>query len=361
MVLLIVLGACVTPLDIPAVSASDTIYIRGNGSVDPASAPIERRESNTYVFTDHITLPIVVERSNVLIDGAGYNLSGSGDGDGITAQARSSIIIFNLTIHGFNKGIRLSACTRCTITNTTVSTIVDDGILLADASAHNTIYGNTIINNLDDGINLVDGSHSNTVHGNTLARNSDSGIDLDHTAINNHIYHNNFIDNFDHVEGVIGSSNRWNASYPSGGNYWSDYTGEDDLSGPKQDVEGFDGIGDTRYEIDTDNYDHYPLMARYTDVTITYPQAPLTAITITCQPSSNEYCQGATVIISVTTSPILAGETITLRVTLYRTPSEVQSYHLPYLPSAVSSRRRRTGRRWRRRCSSCGTSGRTRC
>ena len=54
----------------------------------------------------------------------------------------------------------------------------------------------------------------------------------------------------------------WNDSYPSGGNYWSGYTGVDDRSGPYQNLLGSDGIGDSPYTIDaiTSDIDHYPLM-----------------------------------------------------------------------------------------------------
>lgn len=51
--------------------------------------------------------------------------------------------------------------------------------------------------------------------------------------------------------------------YPSGGNYWSDYSGVDEKSGPNQDLSGSDGIGDTPYVIDENNTDHYPLINFY--------------------------------------------------------------------------------------------------
>ena len=57
--------------------------------------------------------------------------------------------------------------------------------------------------------------------------------------------------------------NSWNDTYPSGGNYWSDYEGLDLNSTPSQDVPPSDGIGDTPYNIDADSTDYYPLMIPY--------------------------------------------------------------------------------------------------
>jgi len=48
----------------------------------------------------------------------------------------------------------------------------------------------------------------------------------------------------------------WNDNYPSGGNYWDDYTGIDLKSGPNESQPGSDGIGDTPYVIDGNNVDH---------------------------------------------------------------------------------------------------------
>jgi len=56
------------------------------------------------------------------------------------------------------------------------------------------------------------------------------------------------------------SVNTWDADYPCGGNYWSDYYGEDNFGGPKQDQPGTDGIVDKPYGIDDINRDRYPLM-----------------------------------------------------------------------------------------------------
>jgi hypothetical protein len=78
---------------------------------------------------------------------------------------------------------------------------------------------------------------------------------------NNKVYHNNFIDNKQQVFVSSDSlDNVWDDGYPSGGNYWSDYTGADVMHGPNQDQHGSDGIGDTPYVIDANNQDNYPWM-----------------------------------------------------------------------------------------------------
>jgi len=78
-------------------------------------------------------------------------------------------------------------------------------------------------------------------------------------AFNNTIFHNDLLQNNQQAWSYGGSSNFWDDGYPSGGNYWSDYTGVDVYKGPYQNVTGSDGIGDTPYVIDADNVDHYPL------------------------------------------------------------------------------------------------------
>ncbi len=73
---------------------------------------------------------------------------------------------------------------------------------------------------------------------------------------------NDFVDNVVHA--VDDGSNSFNDTYPQGGNYWDDCSGEDNLSGPHQDQEGGDGIYDTPYYVDEDSIDHYPLLSSTT-------------------------------------------------------------------------------------------------
>jgi len=90
------------------------------------------------------------------------------------------------------------------------------------------------------------------------------GIYLEEPPYDNVIYHNNFIGNSQQVYiKTPGYANVWDNGWPSGGNYWSDYTGVDVMKGKNQDKPGSDGIGDTPYVINAYNQDRYPLMKPY--------------------------------------------------------------------------------------------------
>ena len=165
----------------------------------------------------------------------------------------------NVLIQNEISGIWIENSNNNTVSNNLLVQSVWSGIYI-DSSNNNTIYGNIIDSNGYWGLECY-GSNNNTVISNTISNNTDSGILLDSSCNNNTFYHNNFINNTDHVWISSDSlSNAWNSSYPTGGNYWSDYSGIDDYSGPDQDILGSDGIGDTLYSIDADNNDTYPLM-----------------------------------------------------------------------------------------------------
>jgi parallel beta-helix repeat protein len=90
------------------------------------------------------------------------------------------------------------------------------------------------------------------------------------TSYNNVIYHNNLVNNTNQAIDDR-NDNWWNSSYPSCGNYWSNYVGADYYSGPNQDLPGSDNVGDTPYVIDGDSYDRYPLVTSVPKIIITVP------------------------------------------------------------------------------------------
>jgi len=116
-------------------------------------------------------------------------------------------------------------------------------------------------------------SSNNTITQNKLEANN-YAVCLYHSD-GNIFYHNSFIHNnrqvfsdfltpFSDESCGYYSLNIWDDGYPSGGNFWSDYTGNDLYSGLSQDEIGSDGIGDTPYIIDDSNRDQYPLMNPWT-------------------------------------------------------------------------------------------------
>lgn len=145
------------------------------------------------------------------------------------------------------------------------------GISLTESKG-NIISENTVSRNqfyIGSGIYLELSSDNNTIVENKLANNQ-YGITIGYFGLlgledqnnNNTIYHNNFIKNTNQVLS-LNSVNTWDNGYPSGGNYWNDYVGNDTYSGRCQNITGSDGKGDMPYWIDENNQDNYPLMYLY--------------------------------------------------------------------------------------------------
>ena len=282
--------------------AKTTTIIEGSGYMDTV-VTVEANNCTLSGFTvqngfwgitlyssngSHITNNIV--RSNVI--------------NGVLGDhASHNKVTHNIFSHNLG-AVYLSASDYNLIANNGVDRWNDGGVGLAFGSDHNWIVNNTLV---ESGISIHH-SDNNTVTNNRVtncwsgiilegARFNDllynnvsgcwGGIALDHAGVNkivgnilrynghgihmfpwswyNTIYHNNLVENT--LQAVIEDwslYNSWNNSCPSGGNYWSDYAGVDDYSGPYQNITGSDGIGDTPYVIDANNRDNYPLMAPWT-------------------------------------------------------------------------------------------------
>jgi parallel beta-helix repeat protein len=284
--------------------ANGTIYIRADGSIDPPTANITSTDNVTYTFTSNINDSIVVETDNIVVDGNGSILQGTGalDSKGIYLTGRSNVTIKNTNIKRFGYGIYLLASSNNTISGNNITANNYSGVSLY-SSSNNSVSGNNITANNNNGIDLID-SPSNSVSGNNITANNWYGIGLYSSSnynrisgnnitnngagiglysssnynrisgnnitannvsgiwllssSNNRVFHNNFINNAQQVYSTD-SANVWDDGYPSGGNYWSDYTGVDFLRGVYQNESGSDGIGDVPYIIYDNNRDIYPL------------------------------------------------------------------------------------------------------
>jgi len=263
--LLILTGTLTLALNIQPAKAgwTGTVYIRADGSVYPASAPI-RQEAFEYIVTDDIYGSIVIEAEvPVHIHGEGHIIQGNGNGVGIniTINYMMEILISDLKITNFDTGILVYGSglsvvdiIACIISGNKVYSN-NKGIVVRDSQGI-TVSGNEIVDNYY-GVYLVSSS-STYIHSNNVTDNY-YGIYLTDSQMN-HICHNSFIHNVWQAYVDSDYFNWWDEGYPFGGNYWSDYTGVDYKSGSGQDEFGSDGIGDAPYFINANNIDRYPLM-----------------------------------------------------------------------------------------------------
>ncbi len=244
----------------PAASevASTTIFIQPDGTVNPSNVPIQRN-GDLYTFTANVYDPILVQKSNVTLDGAGYSLIGP-----LTLEKRKSepvlglgpnttlvpyiigldcdktvdgLTIKNLNINNFNVGVYIRTTNNTLVGNAVSGNTV--GVLLSGSD--NRLNNNYIFDNEEGlffGFTQVNGSASNIP------------TDID-------ISQNSFINNSYQLTGCVCEVYNFSEpihSWDNGrvGNYWSDYNGTDT---------NHDGIGDTFYRIDVLNQDRYPLIA----------------------------------------------------------------------------------------------------
>jgi parallel beta-helix repeat protein len=165
----------------------ETIYIRSDGSVEGTDKI--QRDDDVYTFTGDVSnRKILVEKDNIVIDGAGYTLIGTNRG--IVLSERNNITVNNLKIElegGY--GILLSTASNCTISGNTI--IGDAYNIKLEYSFNNTVEGNTVTN-ASRGI-LIYRSYNNTIIGN-LVTDSVVGIEL-HNCYGNVLRNNQMRNN----------------------------------------------------------------------------------------------------------------------------------------------------------------------
>lgn len=209
------------------------------------------------------------------------NVSNVNTGISIWNHSNKNTLIGNI-LNNNGLGISLAAFSENNTIEGNVITSNSYGVDILDSS-NNKLFNNNVTANTYSNI-YIDSSAGNTICGNLIS-NSQNGLMFLYSSDNN-VYHNNFVSNTEQVYSYD-SVNVWDYGYPSGGNYWSDYSGTDLLSGPYQNETGSDGMGDAPYVIDANNLDNYPLMspcACLPFITIVSPQNvtyPMTSIALT--------------------------------------------------------------------------------
>jgi parallel beta-helix repeat protein len=175
----------------PVEGWTGTIYIWANGYVDPPDAPIVTYDYTTYTLTDNITstaegIGIIVERDNIIINGAGYTVQGPGY-MGISLFG-SNVTIKDINIINYSYAIYIG---DISLNNSIVRSNIENnrvGISL-EGSSNNRISRNNIINNVH-GI-ILSSSSNNTINNNKIMH-SFYGITFLYNSKYNSILGNNY-------------------------------------------------------------------------------------------------------------------------------------------------------------------------
>jgi parallel beta-helix repeat protein len=209
------------------------------------------------------------------------NIIYSYEATGLSLSSSSNNTIDNNIIYSSNSnGIALYSSSNNRIINNYLSLINNNGIFLFNSDKNNIIHNNVSSNSMQ-GIYLVESDRNNINYNNVSSNNlyglylqNSDGNNFTHNVVSsttwygiflidslsNSLYHNNIINNPFQAFDNTNNSNRWDNGYPTGGNYWSDYSGIDLNRTPSQDVPPPDGIGDTPYLITIKSQDNYPLI-----------------------------------------------------------------------------------------------------
>jgi len=169
-------------------SWTGTVYIRANGDIEPIGAPVQRNEY-IYTLTENISSSvdgIVIERSNIVVDGNGLMLSGFGylTRTGINVAGVSNVTIKNFKITNFESGILLNCSDNNHIFWNNLADINYASVYLWD-SQNNVIQGNNITSYFNYGIYLW------LSNNNTIAENRISSTKPLYGAINIWCYSRN--------------------------------------------------------------------------------------------------------------------------------------------------------------------------
>ncbi|MCK4443192.1 MAG: right-handed parallel beta-helix repeat-containing protein, partial [Thermoplasmata archaeon] len=219
--------------------ANCTDVIVRNQNISEASAGIELAFSSNSTITNVTAwmnkwwgLYLYFSPGNNITDNRIHNTTQ----DGVFLHSSNDSLLENNNVSGNRNGIVVYSSDNSTFTRNAVSSNAEHGLFVIQNN-------DSLISNNTIALNGQTGAHLNLSHGNW-------------------VYHNDFVANVVQAYDDTGT-NVWDNGYPSGGNFWSDYSGTDLMNGPDQDSPGSDGIGDTTYDIPGGvASDRYPLRAR---------------------------------------------------------------------------------------------------
>ncbi len=262
-----------------------TIFINADGSVSGTNAI--QRDGNHYDLTQNLyNSSIVVLCNNIIIDGGGFTLQGPSGWPtpaGINLTC-TGVTIRNFVVKDWEVGI-LGASNSNTITNNTIVSnergiaiyadnyrVFNNYIALGDycvrVVGNNDVFYRNTIDNWGFAFWITDSSGI-IITDNSITSNNPMIFSTDYGGFR--VYHNNFYNMRYNMDPLIANRNAtaatvlpWDDGYPSGGNYWSDYS---NLYPNATEID-HSGIGNTPYNVTTSLsslsisvFDRYPLLS----------------------------------------------------------------------------------------------------
>src|SRR5580658_955976 len=213
--------------------------------------------------------------------GEGFDAVSSIGGEILNCEANDSVgvgalldgdtgtFLDNDTFDNVQGGLLLLSDSSTSVFGVFINDTPTEGVFLE--STTDVILEDSNISDSSIGFLLVDSTQVN-ISGNTFFDNTDDfDIDAADLAVTN-VYWNDFVDGGGWVfNGIGGNPNSlvFDAGYPGGGNYWSNFTSPDVEHGPNQNISGSDGIVDKPFNISGIFVDHYPLAHRLNFATLT--------------------------------------------------------------------------------------------
>jgi parallel beta-helix repeat protein len=293
----------------------NNVYIRSDGSIEPASAPITR-SGDVYAFSGNLlNSTLEVQRDNIILDGAGFTLEGHSPYEGLDLSDRNNVTVENVAFNQSREGIILYHSSNCLIVKNFFA-INNFGFMSIqiDGGQNNTVKQNQFLGTFDSddvqlfsttqntvsdnfmsngscGVNIERDSSDNLVSANNITGKSTAAIEISRSRGNT--FFQNLIENnrvcvsinnamldifvtqgftvnaFNQNCFINNEANINTIQYPADlplpptaksfvmnctfeYNFWSDYHGEDNNR---------DGIGDNPYVIENATVDRFPLMA----------------------------------------------------------------------------------------------------
>jgi parallel beta-helix repeat protein len=178
---------------------SGIIYIASDGSISTSTnltVPIQQ-DGNLYTFTDNIeNYFIVVQRDNVVIDGAGYSLASQGE-VGIDVSYRNNVTVKNTKIGFSLYALYLWNCSRCTVSGNSLTynqwamyliaasqcSIVDNSITTNNIGVYVESSSNNVFRN-----NVMENDYNLAVYG-SEPEHFDNDIDVSNTVNGKKVYY----------------------------------------------------------------------------------------------------------------------------------------------------------------------------